>query len=47
MKCEKRRVETISAGIRYRTDSIPAWQAGAPPFMRHPQICVPGGFEPH
>jgi hypothetical protein len=26
---------TFGAGNRDRTGSIPAWQAGAPPFMRH------------
>lgn len=26
------------ADYRDRTDSIPAWKTGAPPFMRNPQI---------
>ena len=31
---------------RDRTGSIPAWQAGAPPFMRHRPIEQKTGFEP-
>ena len=30
--------EACGVGNGDRTHSIPAWQAGAPPFMRHPQI---------
>gem|GEM_PF-5171266 len=33
-------MKLIGAGNRDRTDSIPAWQAGAPPFMRYPHLSV-------
>lgn len=34
---QKKIFENNCAGKGNRTLSIPAWQAGAPPFMRHPQ----------
>ena len=36
----------LCAGNRDRTGSIPHWQCGAPPFMRHPRDAVRTGFEP-
>ena len=36
----------FGVGTENRTRSIPAWKAGAPPFMRHPHFVPPMGVEP-